>query len=58
MRKDTIIDEIHEHREEYLKSLNFNIHAVCEDIKKIKDRNGRTVVQPKPRPARKVNKTA
>ena len=58
MRKDIIIDEIHEHREEYLKSMNYNLHAVCEDIKKIETKNGRVVVQPKPRPVSKVNKTA
>jgi len=58
MKKDIITDEIHEQRENYLKSLNYDMHAVCEDIKKIETKNGRPVVQPKPRPVIKVNKTA
>jgi hypothetical protein len=58
MWKDTIIEEIHKYREEYLKRFNYDIHSICQDINKIQDLNDRPHVAPKPRPAKKLTKTA
>ncbi len=58
MWEDLIIDEIHKHREDYLKEFNYDLHAICQDIRKKQDQSDRSVVSPKPRPAKKVNKTA
>ncbi len=58
MWKDLIIEEIHKHREDYLKRYNYDLHAICQDIRKKQNQNERSIVQPKPRPARKGAKTA
>lgn len=58
MWKDSIIEEIHKYREDYLKQFNYDLHAVCQDIRKKENKNERPFITPKPRPARKGNKTA
>ena len=57
MWEDSIIEEIHKHREDYLKEFNYDLHEVCQDIRKKQDQNDRPVIPPKPRPAKKFNKT-
>ena len=34
MWKDLIIEEIHKHRDEYLKQFDYDIHSICKDIRK------------------------
>jgi uncharacterized coiled-coil DUF342 family protein len=34
MYKDEIIEEIHQYREEYAKSLNYNLNAIFHDLRK------------------------
>jgi hypothetical protein len=58
MWKDPIIEDIHKNRERYLKRFNYNIHDVCKNILGQQDQDNRKVVAPKPRPAKKVIKTA
>lgn len=35
MWQDPIVEEIHNIREEYAKKFNYDIHAICEDIRKM-----------------------
>lgn len=58
MWKDLIIEEIHKYREIYLKKYKFDLHAVCQDIREKQNKDDRHIVSPKPRPAKKVVKTA
>jgi len=58
MWEDSIIEEIHKHREDYLKEFNYDLHAICQDIKKKQDQSDRPVISPKPRPVNKIIKNA
>ena len=52
MWEDSIIEEIHKHREDYLKEFNYDLHAICQDIRKKQDQSNRPVIAPKPRPCK------
>ncbi|MFH0975319.1 MAG: hypothetical protein V1874_06015 [Spirochaetota bacterium] len=58
MWKDSIIEEIHKYRDDYLKQFNYDIHEICKDIRKKQNQNERQLIAPKPRPAKKIIKTA
>lgn len=49
MRKDTIFEEIHQHRENYAKKFNYDLHAICLDIRKKQGLEGRQVVVLEPK---------
>jgi hypothetical protein len=49
MWKDTIIEEIHQHRENYAKRFNYDLHAICQDIRKKQGLDGRRVVVLEPK---------
>ena len=34
MWKDLIIEEIHKYRDEYSKQFNYNLHDICQDLRK------------------------
>ena len=38
--KDTIVEEIHRHRAAYAKRLNYDIHAIGEDIRRSETESG------------------
>lgn len=58
MWNDKIVEEIHKSREEYLKKFNYDIHAVCKDIRKKTRDNDRRVVKPVPRPVKNTSRSA
>ncbi|GET41302.1 hypothetical protein [Microseira wollei] len=45
MYKDPILEEIHKYREEYAKSLNYDLKAIFEDLRKKQIASGRKVVK-------------
>ena len=49
--KDSIIEEIHIFRNELLSTFEYDIHALCEDLRKNQKMDNREVVMPKPKPA-------
>ena len=49
MRKDIIIEEIHKDRDEYARQFNYDLHAICQDIRKKQGQGGRRVVSLSPR---------
>ncbi len=58
MWTDSIVEEIHRYRENYLKKYQFDLHAICRDIREKQDHDDRPIVPPKPRPAKKITRTA
>jgi hypothetical protein len=54
MWKDSIIEEIRKHRDEYSKRFNDDLHLICKDIRGKQGYNDRRVVAPMPRPAKNV----
>lgn len=45
MYKDEILEEIHKHREEYAKSLNYDLNAIFNDLRNKQIARGRKVVK-------------
>jgi hypothetical protein len=58
MWKDLIIEEIHQYRDEYSKQFNYNLHDICQDLRKKQGYDNRSIVVPTPRPIQKVSKVA
>ncbi len=58
MWKDSIIEEIRKHRDEYSKKFDYDLHAICKDIRQKQGQDNRRVVAPRPRPPKKVAKVA
>jgi hypothetical protein len=53
MWKDLIVEEIHKYRDEYAKQFNYDIHAICKDIRTKQGSDGRRVISLKPRPLKR-----
>ncbi len=49
MPHDPIVEEIRKHRQEYAARFDFDIDAICEDIRREQKPSGRSVVTRKPR---------
>ncbi|MBD2438042.1 hypothetical protein [Nostoc sp. FACHB-110] len=45
MYKDEILEEIHQYREEYAKSLNYNLNAIFNDLRKKQIAHGHKVIK-------------
>jgi hypothetical protein len=54
MWKDEIIEEIHQIREAYAKSLNYDLDAIFEDLRKKEAESGRKVVSLSRKPGLKT----
>jgi hypothetical protein len=44
MWQDEILEEIHSVREEHAKSFNYDLHAICGDLRKQEARSGRQII--------------
>ena len=51
MKKDAIVEEVHNIREKYVESFSNDIKAICNQVKKMQGRDGRLVVKISPKPA-------
>ena len=49
MWRDPIVEEIHRIRDEHAKKLNYDLHAICEDIRKKQSTSGIKVISRLPR---------
>jgi hypothetical protein len=61
MNDDPIVDEVNRGGEAYFARFNFDIHAICEDLRRRSQEQGRKAValpprpaQPRPAPTKKV----
>jgi len=51
MWKNEILEEIHKIREEHVKSFNYDIQAICDDLRQRQVASGRRIIsQPLKRP--------
>lgn len=50
MWKDPIVEEIRRHREQYAAQFNYDLHAICEDLRSLQGKDGRKVVSLPPKP--------
>ncbi len=44
MWKDEILEEIHRIREEHAKSFNYDLKAICDDLRKRQAESGRQII--------------
>lgn len=44
MRKDEILEEIYRIREEHAKSFNYDLQAICNDLRKKQSIGGRQII--------------
>lgn len=58
MWKDFIVEEIRKNRDEYAKQFNYDLHEICQDIRKKQGQAGRRVVSLSPRPTKRIPNTA
>ena len=42
--KDPIVEEVRRVRDEYARQFNYNLDAICDDLRKKQDQGGRKVV--------------
>jgi hypothetical protein len=49
MSKDPIVDEVRRIREEYAKRFNYDVRAICRDLKEKQEMSGRRLVSLRPR---------
>ena len=47
--EDPIVAEVRRHRDAYAKSFNYDIHAICEDIRRMEKLSGHTFVTLEPK---------
>ena len=45
MYKDEIVEEIRKYREEYAKSFNYDLEAICNDLRKKQKARGHKMVE-------------
>ncbi len=58
MWKDLIVEEVRKHRDEYARQFNYDLHEICQDIRKKQGRGGRRVVSLSPKPVKCIPKAA
>lgn len=44
MWENEVLDEIRKYREEHAKAFNYDISAICEDIRRRQNASGRTII--------------
>jgi hypothetical protein len=49
MWQDPIVEEVRRIRDEHAKRFNYDLHAICEDFRKMQSSSGHTVVSRQPR---------
>lgn len=47
--RDPIVEEVRKTREAYARQFNFDLRAICQDLRKRQNEGGRRVVRPEPR---------
>ena len=50
MLRDPIVEEVRGHRDEYANRFNYDLRAICHDLKKQQERSGRKSVSLPPKP--------
>lgn len=58
MKKDPIVDEVHNIREEYAKKFDYDLYAICRDAREKQGQGNRKVVKVQPKPIKDDNSGA
>lgn len=45
MWKDEVLEEIYKIREEHAKSFNYDLQAICDDLRKKQENSGRQIIK-------------
>ncbi|WP_181280695.1 hypothetical protein [Aphanothece hegewaldii] len=53
MWKDEVLEEIHEIREEYAQAFNYDLQAICNDLRKKQLESGRKLISQPLKPNKK-----
>jgi hypothetical protein len=56
MYKDSIVEEVRSIREDYAREFGYDLHAICEDLRKYSHESGRPVVRLQPKRVRHQRK--
>ena len=56
MWKDSIVEKIRKHRDEYSKKFDYDFLSICQNIRKKQGQDNRRIVTPKPRRPKQVTK--
>ena len=57
MWRDPIVEEIRKYRQEYAAQFNYDLKAICRDLRERQKKGGRKVVSLPPRPVSQQIKT-
>ena len=58
MWRDEILDEIHKIREEHARSFNYDLQAICDDLREKQAKSGRKIISnPLKQPHQKLDNT-
>jgi hypothetical protein len=58
MWKDPIVEEIRKYRDEYAGKISYDLHVICQDLRKKQGQAGRRVVSLSPKPAKRISQVA
>jgi hypothetical protein len=56
MWKDPIVEEIRKYRDEYAGQFSYDLHAICQDLRKKQVQAGRPVISLSPKPVKRIFK--
>ena len=54
METDPIVEEIRRNRDDYARKFDYNIRAICHDIREKQRKSGRQVVKLQPKPVQHI----
>ena len=54
MWKDKIVEEIRKYRDEYASKFNYDLHEICQDLRKKQNTEGRKIYMLHPRPVKQM----
>lgn len=58
MCKDEVLEEIYKIREEHARAFNYDLEAICDDLRQKQAESGRQIIsQPLKRPSQQHNKS-
>lgn len=58
MWENEVLDEIRKYRDEHAKKFNYDIKAICEDIRRRQNASGRTIIKAPLKPPQHAKKNA
>ena len=57
MGQDEVLEEIYRIREEHAKAFNYNLQAICDDLRQKQAASGRQIISTPLKPRQRLNKS-